>query len=178
MFKLLIGILLLIAVAFAQYNTKTYEFAITGFSNDSLKITPAFPVGDYEGISVAVQSTAKDSSLFALVYQRGYNVGGGILYDRPGSLIDTFNTSVSGNFNAAATWVNSVGDSDVVAAIDSTQLSGYVTMLRVFTPYRSPLARLYIKGLTGNKKAAYNVFITVTLTRYIRVDTGTGRQPE
>jgi hypothetical protein len=178
--KFFLLIVLAVSISFAQpYNVKVTNYAFSGFKADSLKQTPYFNVGDYEGIDFVIRSTAKDSSVFAVCYQRGYPDGdGNIIPDRPASLIDTMNTLTSGNFQTLGSWINSAGDSDLVAAIDTVQLANYVTMVKTWTPKRSPYGRLFIKGLTGNKKANYNVFVTVVQTKYIRTDVGTGKQPE
>ena len=161
------------------YNVKTFSFSIQSFSNDSLKATPWFPAGDGEGVDFVVKSAAKDSSVFTVAYQRGYWDGGAIIAKRPSAIMDTFNTLVAGNFNAAGTAVyNAFGDTDVVQAIDSSQVSGFVVMAKHFYPFRSPYARLVLKGLTGNKKTAYGLFVTVSQPKYMRVDVGTGKQPE
>lgn len=180
MYKFLIVIMSACFLLFAQpYNVKVTNYMWSDFGFDSLKQTPTFYTGDYEGLSFVIRSTAKDSSHFAICYQRGYSDGNGnIAWDRPASLIDTINTLVSGNFQTAGSWVNSIGDSDLVAGIDSVQLSGYVTMVKTWSPFRSPYGRVFIKGLGNNKKSNYTVLVTVNQTKYIRTDVGTAKQPE
>jgi hypothetical protein len=175
-------VLLMISMTLAQsaYNLKTYSYFIPTFSNDSLKTTAWFPAGDCEGVDIVIKSTVKDSSVFQIGYQRGYWDGGAIIAKRPFAVIDTFNTLTAGNFQAAGSSVSNtgVGDTDLVQAIDSAQVSGYCVMARHFYAYRSPYARIVIKGLTGNKKSAYNLFVIVSQPKYVRVDVGSGKQPD
>lgn len=180
---LLIAALLLVFVAWSQvsaqsaYNVKTFQFPISTFKADSLENTGAFPAGDCEGVDVIIKSVAKDSSVFEVGYQRGYWDGGQIIWKRPYMVVDTFNTLTAGNFIAAGTSIMGIQDTDLVQAIDSSQVPGYVVMARHIYPYRSPYARIVLKGLTGNKKSFYNVFVTVSQPKYYRVDVGTSKQP-
>lgn len=178
--RLFTGLLLILLFSFqlpsaqTATNLKIKEFTISNFSNDSLKSTAWFPVGDAEGLSVLIKSPVKDSSNFAVIYQRGYPDGsGGIIAKRPGMLVDTFNTLTAGNFQNAGGWINSLGsDSDLVQAIDSLQVNGYVCMLKNVYAYRSPYGRFFIKGLTSNKKSMYSVYITAIQPKYTNVNTG------
>jgi hypothetical protein len=93
-------------------------------------------------------------------------------------VVDTFNTLTAGNFQAIGTSIVGINDTDLVQAIDTNSQSGttgFVYMAKHITPYRSPYARITLKGLTGNKNTAFNVFITVSQPKYYNVDIGTGR---
>jgi hypothetical protein len=166
-----------IVTAQSAYNVKTFQFPVATFKEDSLKSTAAFPVGDCEGLDLIIKSVAKDSSVFEIGYQRGYWDGGQIIWKRPYMVVDTFNTLTAGNFIAAGTSIVGINDTDKVQALDSSQVSGYVVMAKHIFPYRSPYGRFVLKGLTGNKKSFYNVFITVSQPKYYRVDVGTSKQP-
>jgi hypothetical protein len=178
--KILFCVLAVATLIFGQsaYNLKLWNFTVGSFAADSLKTSAAFPAGDGEGIDIIVKSPNKDSSVFLVGYQRGYWDGGQIIWKRPYTVIDTFNTLTAGNFKAAgALAYSAAGDTDVVQSIDSAQVSGFVIMERHFNAYRSPYARIVLKGLTGNKKTNYSTFITVSQPKYYRVDVGEGRQP-
>jgi hypothetical protein len=175
---ILIAFAVSFVVAQSAYNFKTYQYPVLTFNNDSLKNTGAFPAGDCEGIDVIIKSAAKDSSVFEIGYQRGYWDGGQIIWKRPYMVVDTFNTLTAGNFIASGTSIVGVNDTDKVQALDSSQVPGYVVMAKHVYPYRSPYARIVVKGLTGNKKSTYGLFITVSQPKYYRVDVGTGKQPE
>jgi hypothetical protein len=177
-------VLCLLSIGHAQtnpaYNYRVYPLSITGFSYDSLKTTTQFPTGNYEGLTVIVKvPTTIDSAKFVLCYQRGYidYDGSTILWKRPSMVVDTFFIT-AGNYNAAGTMIDAGGaDTNKAQAIDSVQQSGYTFMIRDITPYRSPYGRFFIKGLTGNKHTQYTVSVVAVLTRYLRVDVGTSKQP-
>jgi hypothetical protein len=162
----------------SAYNTKIYQFSIATFKTDSSKVTGWFPAGDGEGIDVIIKSAAKDSSVFQVGYQRGYWDGGAIIPKRPFMVIDTFNTLTGANFQAIGTSIAAINDTDLVQAIDTNSqagTTGFVYMVRHVFPYRSPHARITLKGLTGNKNTFFNVFVTVSQPKYFNVDVGTGK---
>lgn len=162
---------LVIFIAAQPFNLKTKVLTITEFSNDSLRTSEWFYPGDYEGLSVVIKSPAVDSSVFAACYQRGYPDGSGnIRPKRPATLIDTFNTLVSGNFSTIGSWNNFYGDSSLAKAIDTIAGSGSVYMCKELQVYRSPFARVFLKGLTGNKKTNYSVVVVLSYIKYLRTE--------
>ena len=176
-------ILFAVALIFGQtstaYNVKITNMAINTFAADSAKVTSWVPIGDGEGVDVVIKSTALDSSVFQVGYQRGYWDGGRIVPKRPFWAVDTFNTLTAGNYQVLGSSVASVNDTDKQQAIDTVGQGGMVVMARHIPAYfRSPYARVVCKGLTGNKNTNYSLFITVSQPKYVRVDVGSGRQPE
>jgi hypothetical protein len=179
--KFLIVLMCAVGIVFGAdlNNTKITGYMINKMGTDSLKVTPGFKLGDYEGLSFVIKSPVRDSSLFIVCFQRGYmDNDGNIVWKRPSMLVDTFNTLVAGNFQAVGSYVNAVSDTDLVGALDSLQYAGSVIMARNVTPYRAPYGRFTFKGITGNRVALYNFSISVNQTKYYRVDVGTSRQPE
>lgn len=178
--RTILCILAIVGLVTAQtaYNVKLNNFAINGFRSDSLKTSSWFAAGDAEGADIIIKAPTQDSSKFVVGYQRGYWDGGQIVWKRPTMVIDTFNTLVAGNFQAAGSFLETPNDSDLVAAIDSAQISGTTLMAKRISTFRSPYARIVLKGLTGNKNTAYSVFVTVSQPKYVRVDVGSGKQPE
>ena len=171
--KVLFLILAVVGLSLGQsaYNVRIYQYAVGTFAADSLKATSWFPAGDAEGVDIVVKSSIKDSAVFQLGYQRGYWDGGQVISKRPFAVIDTFNTLTAGNFIAAGTSVsNFANDTDVAQALDTAVVGGYATMARHFWAYRSPYARITLKGLTGNKHSTYNIFVTVNQPKAINVD--------
>ena len=172
---------LLAVTTFGQvaYNQREYNVSISNFSSDTILYSNKFPVGDYEGVAAIVLTAEDDSSKFVFGYQRGYNYNGRIVWDRPAVIIDTFDITTAGNIKTFDSLTyNAHLDTNVTQALDTTQYAGYNMMIAPFTPYRSPFARFFVKGLTGNSTAAYTVYITASLTKYQRVDVGTTKQPE
>lgn len=178
--RTILCILAIVGLVAAQtaYNVKLNNFAINGFRSDSLKTTGWFAAGDAEGADIIIKAPTQDSSKFVVGYQRGYWDGGQIIWKRPFLVVDTFSTLTAGNFQAAGSMIESPNDTDLVAAIDSAQVSGWTIMTKRVNAFRSPYARIVVKGLTGNKNTAYNVFVTVSQPKYYRVDVGSGKQPE
>lgn len=166
-------ILACVGLVFAQsaYNVKTYTYSIPAFSNDSLKVTNWFPAGDAEGVDVVIKSAEKANAVFEVGYQRGYWDGGAVVPKRPYAVIDTFDVSTAGNFQVLGSSIsNAANDTDKVKAIDTLSMGGYAIMARHFNAYRSPYARIVVKGLTGNKATAYALFVIVSQPKYFRVN--------
>lgn len=181
--KSILLIIAMCAVLFAQsptaYNQKEYNLSITSFGSDSLKRSRWFPVGDYAGFSLVVLSPQKDSSKFLIGYERGYPYNGLIIPDYPWAVMDSFTTFTAGNFKTAASLIDNAGaDTILASALDSVSYAGYVFNIIPFIPYRSPYARIVLKGITGNSVELYTVYISASLTKYDRVDIGTTKQPE
>jgi len=160
------------------YNVKTQSVSISNFAADSLRVSPSFTVSDFENIEVVVASPHADSSVFYYAWQRGYTDGSGrTVWRRPSMQIDTFNTLVGSNFYASgSSFVGS--DSDVVHSLDTIGMLGSVMQTTHIVPIWSPIARIWAKGLTGNDKTNYSLWFTINQRKYVRVDVGTGRQPE
>lgn len=174
-------VIALCSLLFAQtaYNDREYNFAISGFVGDTLRKTNKFPAGDCEGVSVTVRFPYDiDSAAFVLGYQRGKTIDGVVRYE-PWSALCTLNTASTSYLPADSCMnPNDNGDTNMVY-IDSVSLSpNYQVLSYTWIPWRSQYARFVVKGLAGNKHTAYNVFFTIHQPRYIRVDTGTGKQPE
>lgn len=180
-FKSIFLTLITAAMVFGQNvsNNVEYSRAISNFSGDTTRYTDKFNVGDNEGIRVIIRCPVVDSGLFIVKYQRGYlvdggesNTGGWVLWDNPPCFIDTFNTSVAGNFNSIAGMVDNGGnDSDLVQAIDSTQINGYAIMIKEISTWKSPYGRFIVQGLTGNRVEPYTLIFSVEMNKYNRVET-------
>jgi hypothetical protein len=144
-------------------------------------------VSDYENIAVTVcvddttlAGFANDSVKLYWYWQRGYivtNASGlpDTTWKRPGLRGDTI--SLSGSFLAAGSTM--YPDSDVIGSLDSTFVTGYICSVRNLSPCWSPIARVVVKGLTGNK-VLKGLALTVTVTRrkFLVVNFGTARMPE
>lgn len=151
---------------YKSYNYGDISNSILNFSGTSARYTSTMPTGDYEGIEVLVRVPKSVTAKFVLSYQRGKKVGNFFFWDQP-VMIDTFNTTEAANYKTIDSMVTNTGnDTDVVKAIDSTQLSGYTTMYKQPIVYRSPFGRFRIKGLTGNSGTGYTVLINTTLLKY------------
>lgn len=178
--------LILFACSFAQpFNTKEYNFAISGFKGDTLRYTGSFAAGDNEGLKVIIRSPVEDSAKFIVGYLRGYQMDVSTTawtqWDYPWCVLDTFDASTAANFKSIDSMIsNSGNDSDVVAALDSTTLVGYTTMTLEIghKVFRSDYGRIVFKGLSGNRVAPYQLLITVKQPRYSRVDIGSRKQPD
>jgi hypothetical protein len=63
-------------------------------------------------------------------------------------------------------------------AICTTHVSGLAYQSRVIQPYRYPIARIKIKGATGNELTSFlRLRIEVSQPKYNRVDIGQTNQP-
>lgn len=179
--KFIILVMIVVLSTFAQtaYNSKVHNLAISGFASDTLRYTDKFAAGDYEGVDVVVMSTSQDSAKFLVGYQRGYPVWGSTVWENPTVVFDTFDVAIAANYRTQdSLFYAASGDTDLVALVDSTQLSGYTIMVRHLYPFRSPFARIVVKGLTGNSDEAYDLFFAVSQPKYVRVDVGPGKQPQ
>lgn len=180
--KIIIGLLLMFCISMAQviaYNSKTHYLPIHGFTGDEMRVTDSFCVGDYEGLDVVILSTSDDSSKFIVGYQRGYPAMGSVAWETPTSIFDTVDIFTAENVkNQDSLVYTAVGDTDIVKALDATQLTGYVMMIRHIYPYRSPYGRFVVKGLTGNSVEPFSVIFNVVQPRYYRVNIGTSNQPD
>lgn len=175
----IIMLLVISAIAQTAYNSKVHNLAISNFASDTLRYTDKFAAGDYEGVTVVIMSNSQDSAKFIVGYQRGYSVWNSVLWERPWVAFDTFDVSVDASYMTQdSLFYAASGDTDLVARIDSLQFSGYSIMIRQILPYRSPFARIVVKGLTGNSVEPYNLYFAICQPRYSRVDVGPGKQPE
>jgi hypothetical protein len=181
MFKSIFLALIMALAAFGQNvsNNVEYSRSISNFSGDTLRYTSKFNVGDNEGLRVIIRCPVVDSGLFIVKYQRGYVVDGGesnsngwTLWDNPPCFIDTFNTSVAGNFYSIDSMVDNGGnDSDLVQALDSVQIPGYAVMIKEISTYKSPYGRFIVQGLTGNRVEPYTLIFSVEMNKFYRVET-------
>lgn len=178
--KLAIFALIFASVSFSQSVSNNIEYAraITGFTGDTTRYTDKFNVGDNEGLRVIIRCPVVDSGLFVVKYQRGYmvdggetNTGGWVLWDNPPCLLDTFNTTVAGNFFDVTGMVSNGGnDSDMVQALDSVSISGYAVMIKEIPTWKSPYGRIVVTGLTGNRVEPYTLYINVEMNKYYRTE--------
>jgi hypothetical protein len=188
MCKFISLILIVSTVTFSQvYNVKTTSFSFSDFKADSMKQGPLLNISDNENIEILtkVNDTSAagfktDSIKFVIGYQRGCittNASG--LQDtawlRPSRLIDTIDALDTLNWQAAGSLV---GDTLLAKALDTAYVTGFITNEKTFTAFWSPIARIWVKGLTGNKKTSpLKIEIDVIRRKYSNVDISTGRQP-
>jgi hypothetical protein len=174
--KLIAALLVPIALVSAQQprqnSVSAKHLMITQMAYDSLRSSPWFSVSDLENIATVVSTTTKDSANFYYCWQRGYrDENDTILWKRPSMVIDTFNTLTAGNFTSGGTSI-AAPDSDLAKVLDSTQYSSVsVSQIEQFSPKWSPVARIWFKGLTGNKHTWYNILLTVNQRVYVPVST-------
>jgi hypothetical protein len=172
--KILLALVLGFGCVFAQQpkqnSVSTKHLMVTLMAYDSLRSTQWFSVSDLENIATVVSTLTKDSANFYYCWQRGYrDENDTIIWKRPSFVIDTFNTLTAGNFQSIGAII-SAPDSDLVKALDSLQNgSNTVSQVEQFSPKWSPVARLWFKGLTGNKHTLYNIFVTVNQRGYVPV---------
>lgn len=186
---LLISILILCIGLKAQppFNTITKQTKIYDFKADSLKSTDLFYLGDNEGLQVTVFANdtsaagyASDSinAYWGLQYGRittNYLDQKDTLWIEPMTVIDTFRMAAA-NIKTA----NSFTTTDTLnpLAICTTYVSGLAYQSRNIQPYRYPIARIRIKGVTGNELTSFlRLRIDVSQPKYTRVDIGQSNQP-
>lgn len=179
---------IIVSVALSQpYNTKTYVTKIKDFRADSLKFTDPFPLGDNEGLGVTVYANDTSAAGFAsdsivaywgLQYGRittNYLDQADTMWVEPTKVIDTFRLATA-NIKTS----NSFTTVDTLdpLAICTTHVSGLAYQSRIIQPYRYPIARIKIKGATGNELTSFlRLKIEVHQPMYTRVNIGQSNQP-
>ncbi|HET8685712.1 MAG TPA: hypothetical protein VFM18_03485 [Methanosarcina sp.] len=161
---------------------------IYDFKADSLKSTDPFPLGDNEGLCVTIYANdtsaagyASDSivAYWGLQYGRittNYLDQKDTLWVEPTKVIDTFRMATA-NIKAANTF--STTDTLDPLAICTTHVSGLAYQSRIIQPYRYPVARIRIKGNTGNELTSFlRLRIDISQPKYTRVDAGQTKQPD
>lgn len=170
-FLILLIMLLVTSLSYSEtaFNQKEIPIGISSFSGTDTAYSKMFAVGDYEGFSLVVMVPKTATAVFTLSYERNYRFNSAISPDYPCAIIDTFNTTVAGNYKTPGSVVyNSHNDTNVVGAIDSVSYPGYIKMIVPFVPYRSSDARIQVIGLAGNQATAYKVYMWAILTKWIR----------
>ncbi len=176
---LIVAMLISTAQADVAYNYKHKFCSINNFTSDTIRWTDLFIVGDYEGVDVVIRANSIDSVKFIVGYQRGYPSSGTIVWERPWVSFDTVDITTEANIKTQdSMFYSASGDTDIVLAVDTSQVSDYTIMIRHIDAFRSPYARFVIKGLSGNSVEPYNVLFDIILPKYYRVDVGTTNQPE
>jgi hypothetical protein len=191
MIKSIIAILTLLFIigsASGQpYNVTKSVTKIYDFKADSLKLTNPFNLGDNEGLRVTIYANDTSSAGYAsdsIVAYWGLQYGDvttnyldqkDTMWVEPTKVIDTFRMATA-NIKAANTFTT-VDTLDPLA-ICTTHVSGLAYQSRVIQPYRYPIARIKIKGATGNELTSFlRLRIEVSQPKYNRVDIGQTNQP-
>lgn len=188
MYKLIVSILLFVFAASAQHNIKQTLFKINDFKADSLKYTPVFNLSDYENIKLSLRINDTSAAGFA---SDSVNCYWGIQYGEvtvnyadvkdtewvnPMFVVDSCRFDAANFVTSTST---STSDTLDPLAICTTYVSGLAIQSRMYQPYRMPIARLWIKGVTGNELTSFlRTQFLVTQCKYSRVDIGQTNQPD
>jgi hypothetical protein len=190
--KKIIALLLLAGWCGAQMlpaNCIKQTWRIDGFVGTVMKYTPAFVVTDYENIAVTIRVNDPSATGFALdtvkfyaFWQRGYIVYNSsgrddTIWRSPSLLIDTIYVN-AGNYPDTASTI-AEPDSDVVKMLDTSSVTGFICYAKNICPKWSPVARIGVKGLTGNNaNTALSLVLGTEQRKWAVVNGPVGKQPD